>query len=114
MPLSASAAILARLRRIMLASLLCGFAPALAVAADAPSPEACGLDSAEAAIATARERQALWTTAVKALSEARAACRRGAVDDALAWSLRARELARLGLIQRDAQTGDGRPPGGQP
>jgi len=114
MPLSASTAILARLRRLMLAALLWGSVAALPVAADSPSPEACGLDSAEAAIATARERQALWTTAVKALAEARAACRRGAVEDALAWSLRARELARLGLIQRDAHTGERSPPGGQP
>ena len=79
MPLSASTAILARLRRLMLAALIWGSVPALAVAADSPSPETCGLDSAEAAIATARERQALWTTAVKALAESGRLCLDGLI-----------------------------------
>lgn len=69
-----------------------------------PSP-AAALAAAEAAIDEAQRQQALWTTAVTALREARAALARGDQAAVVTWSHRARELAELGLRQRqDADT----------
>lgn len=61
------------------------------------------LARAEAAVEAARARQALWTTAVQALRDARRALERGADDQVLHWSARAVELAELGLRQRASQ-----------
>ena len=61
------------------------------------------LAAAEAAIEQARLHQALWTTAVAALREARAALARGDRAAVETWSRHARELAELGLRQRQAQ-----------
>jgi hypothetical protein len=67
-----------------------------------PAPDA-ELAAAEAAIEQARQHQALWTTAVAALREARAALARGDNAAVETWSRQAQELAELGLRQRRAQ-----------
>lgn len=59
------------------------------------------LGQAEVAIASARAQDALWTTGFDALVKARAARRQGDYASVIEWSRRARELARLGIEQRE-------------
>ena len=77
----------------------------------APSEEAdTALAGAERAVETARARQALWTTAVSALKEARTARAKGDFAATVQWSKRAQELSELGLLQREnAAAVEGKP-----
>lgn len=72
-----------------------GAAPALA-----ESGAAERVAAAEAAVREAEANQALWTTAVTRLKEARAALAAGRAEDAVSHADEALELARLGLLQR--------------
>jgi hypothetical protein len=89
-----------RLAALPLLLALCAGARATDTVTDASTSPAAALAAAEAAVAEARQRQALWTTAVSALREARAALARGDPAAVVTWSRRARELAELGLRQR--------------
>ena len=91
-----------RLRLAALPLLLALSASALAIDTPIDQPPVAELAAAEAAIEQARQQQALWTTAVAALREARAALLRGDQAAVATWSRRARELAELGLRQRQA------------
>ena len=77
----------------------------------APAEEAdAALALAERAVETARARQALWTTAVSALKEARTARAKGDFAATVQWSKRAQELSELGLLQREnAAAVEGKP-----
>jgi hypothetical protein len=75
--------------------------PALARAAPETAETAeTALSEAEVAVAAARARDALWTTAFDALLRARTARRNGDYAGAVHWSRHARELATLGMEQR--------------
>jgi len=89
-----------RLAALPLLLALCAGARAADTVTDAPTSPAAELAAAEAAVEAARQRQALWTTAVSALREARAALARGDHAAAVTWSRRVGELAELGLRQR--------------
>lgn len=77
----------------------------------APSEEAdTALAAAERAVEEARARQALWTTAVSALKQARTARAKGDFAATVQWSKRAQELSELGLLQREnAAAVEGKP-----
>ncbi len=71
-----------------------------AIPAVAESGAAERVAAAEAAVRDAEARQALWTTAVTQLKEAKAALAAGRTDEAIRHADEAKELARLGLLQR--------------
>jgi hypothetical protein len=89
-----------RLAALPLFLALCAGAPATDTVIDASMSPAADLAAAEAAVEAARQRQALWTTAVTALREARTAMALGDHAAVVTWSRRARELTELGLRQR--------------
>jgi hypothetical protein len=71
-----------------------------AIPAAAESGAAERVAAAEAAVRDAETGQALWTTAVTQLKEAKAALAAGRTDDAIRHADEAKELARLGRLQR--------------
>lgn len=69
------------------------------LAADPAVAAENALAQAEIAIARARARDALWSTAWAALLEARRARNNQDHEASMRWSARAEELAGLGMIQ---------------
>lgn len=98
LPPSRPAAFLAVALFVALSSLFSGHA-----AADTASDAA--LAEAEASVAEARAKQALWTAAVQALDAARKAQQRGDADECRRQSRLATDLARLGILQAEGGTG---------
>lgn len=74
-------------------------ASSFALAADPADTAESALAQAEVAVAKARARNALWSTAWAALLEARRARNKQDYEAAARWSARAEELAGLGLTQ---------------
>lgn len=72
-------------------------------AADTASDAA--LAEAEASVAEARTKLALWTAAVQALDAARKAQQRGDADECRRQSRLATDFARLGILQAEGGTG---------
>lgn len=83
-----------------LAVVLSGARPALAAASVDAARHA--LADAEGRIAVARDCEALWTTAVTALSAARAALRDGRYELSVEAAHEAATLANLGIRQRQS------------
>ena len=81
---------------------LCSAACAPAVAGGAAE---AALVEADAVVTEARAKQALWSEAARALSDARAACARAESDTCLRRSRDAIELAKLGILQAEGGTG---------
>lgn len=85
------------LATLLLTGMLLASDPALA--ADPADAAESALAQAEVAIAKARARNALWSTAWAALLEARRARNKQDYEAAMRWSARAEELAGLGVTQ---------------
>lgn len=97
---------------IALLMLVAASSPIIGAVAAPDGDAASALAAAEADVAVAESRQALWTTAREALLRARAAHARGDGEGVLKWSAEARALARLGLEQagvNDALPGETAP-----
>ena len=85
-------------------------AAAAPAAREAPSPPVqqltaaarTALQNAEQSVADARARQALWTSAVQALEQARVAAQRLDNEAVVRISAHVRELVQLGLKQRQS------------
>jgi non-ribosomal peptide synthetase component F len=91
-----------------MASHLAGIATALVLSsADVQATDSAHalLAQATASVERAREQQALWLEAVRALVAAKAALARGEQEDSARLSRRAIELTELGLLQRNGGTG---------
>ena len=72
-----------------------------AVAAATAEEAERNLEQAEVAVAHARALEALWSTAFEALQQARRLRRSGDYAASVEQSLRAVELSRLGIAQKD-------------
>ncbi len=93
---------ISRTRRAMLGMLLASTLPLGAVGAGQPADDCeATLAQAEIAVASARSREALWTTAVGALREARRLRRDGDWIGCGSSAREAQRLSELGLKQLD-------------
>ncbi len=88
--------------RILVLATAVGLAIADVQASD-PASELLG--RAEATVAEARSKQALWLEAARAIAAAQAALNRGDLAESERQSHRAIELSELGMLQREGGTG---------